>query len=214
MDHVLNRGPLDLNRKIVLDATGFRHGPITLGIFMALFGLWALWNLYKAVGRSFDPMQSPIVKKLSESGDPVELCRKIDLEMQRAHQTGNVITTDSWLMRKTAYGLTLLNFDDVIWSYKTATKHYTNGIYTGTSYATTIHDRKRKTTSLQLKEPQTLQLLSDIAARVPWSLVGFDEALKKQWQKDASAVIAVVDARRQQYAAQPQTAAPPPLPAR
>jgi hypothetical protein len=209
-DHVLDHGPPNLNRGIVIDATGFRGGPIALIVAMALFGALAAWNLWKAVGRSFDPMQSPIAKKLRQSGDPIELARAIDMEMSRAHQTGNVITTDSWLMRKTTYGMILLNFEDVVWSYKTATKRYTNGIYTGTSYATTIHDRRRKTTNLQLKEPQTLQLLSAIGARVPWSLIGFDQALKKEWLKDAGKIIATVDERKREYLASAARVAPLP----
>ncbi len=61
-----------------------------------------------------------------------------------------------------------------------------------------FHLRTKKITGVVLRKQLVPKLLAAVAARVPWSLVGYNIELGKTWRKNPEAVIAAADTRRQQ----------------
>lgn len=90
---------------------------------------------------------------------------------------------------------------DLAWAYKKVTKHYTNFIPTGKSYAAILYGRHRQRLEVSMPQKKTDQLLADLAARVPWAIFGYSKDIAAAWQKDPDGFVATVDSRRQKLAA-------------
>ena len=184
------------------------------GIVTPIF-LIALWNLVKGAKRLADQTKHPIVVNLAKMGSPEQLAPAIDAEMAANHQvTGKVHVTRSWLCRQTGFGLDLFRLEDVVWAYRKATKHSTNGIPTGTTHSTVVCDRHGRMAEMQMKNEQVDELLGAIVRGAPHALVGFDEQLQAIWLKNKADLIAVVDERRRRSPTIPNAPAmaPPPVP--
>jgi hypothetical protein len=175
-------------------------GVWVFGAVWTPFFAFGVWNLTKAAKRLSDQSKHPIMSKLGRLGSPEQLAPAIDAEMAANHQvTGNVHLTRSWLCRPTTYGLDLVHLPDVLWAYRKQTKHYTNGVPTGTTHATVVRDRHGQSVELQMRKTEQVdELLSAIGGAVPEALIGFDEQLDRIWLKNKQEVIAAVDQRRRQ----------------
>jgi len=195
-------------RKPILPVMVQQDNP-KVGVWVAA-ALWTpffaigLWNLSKAAKRLADQTKHPIVVSLAKMGPPEQLAPAIDAEMAAQHPViGKVHVTRSWLCRPTGYGLDLFRNDDIVWAYRKATKHSTNGIPTGTTHSTVVCDRHGRMVEMQLKNEQVDQLLGAIAAANPHALVGFDEQLEAIWLKNKADLIAAVDERRRKQVGVP-----------
>jgi hypothetical protein len=86
----------------------------------------------------------------------------------------------------------------VIWAYKKVTKHYTNFIPTGKSYAVVICSRDGRSLEITSKQKKADGMLEELARRWPWILLGYSDELAAAWKSNRDAVIGVVDARCQE----------------
>lgn len=189
---------------VKVDATGFRlRGWIGLAV-MSPLGLLAVFNIYRGVKRWNDPSGHPLAKQLERYGDPAEVCAKIESEWESDDKeaVGPVAVTRMWLIHPHTFGMTLVHLGEAVWVYKSATRHYHNGIPTGTTYTDVLCDNRGNQHSFTLKnEGLCDQFVIAVAHRVPWILTGYDEDLEQMWKKDKERVYQLLEERRQEFAA-------------
>jgi hypothetical protein len=191
---------------------------ITLGIFVAakdninpqddyigigiglLFLLLGGWNCFKAFRRSSEIQAAPLWKQTSIYGDVDQIAAQIDQELLTETTRYKALTvTRSWIIRKSMFNTWISPLGDLAWAYKKVTKHYTNFIPTGKTYAAVIVGRHKQRIEVQLSQKNTDKLLGDLQARVPWAIFGYSNDLASTWQKNPGGFVASVDSRRQQY---------------
>jgi hypothetical protein len=194
-------GMRDVFLPVMLDATGFRGpGYWGLGIGIPLLAFSA-WSLAKAVKRMANHDAHPAIVSLARFGPPRNVVAAIDGEAKYGAQTtsiGRLTLTPSWFLHATAYRLTILRSDEVIWAYKKVTKHYYNFIPTGKSYATVICSRYGGSLEITCKQKKADGMLEELARRWPWIIFGYSDELAAAWKSNRAAVIGAVDARYQQ----------------
>lgn len=178
----------------------FRSDYVGIGIGVLVI-LLAGWNLVKAFRRYAEIQTSPVWKHAAVYGDVEQLAMQIEQEQQmQKTKYGRLVVTPNWLIRRSLFRTWMSPVEDLAWIYKKITKHYTNFIPTGKSYAAVLVGRHRQRIDVQMSQKKTDKLLGDLNARVPWVIVGFSKDLANTWQKDPAAFVAAVDARRQKSA--------------
>lgn len=186
----------------MLDATGFAgfRGPgyigLALGVPLLLLGGW---NVTRALQRMGNPSRHPIARRLERFGIPEEVASRLDDQAQEdQRRLGAVTLTTSWLMRPTFFGLELMHLGEVLWIYKKVTKHYTNGIPTGTTTAAVVCDANGAILEVPCGEEGTNQFLEEVYQRAPWVLAGHNEELETLWKSNRNAMLEAVEERRKQ----------------
>lgn len=175
---------------------------ILIGIGV-LFLLLSGWNCFKAMRRNTEIQTTPLWKQASIYGDVNQLASQIDQELQaQPTKYKSLFLTRSWMIRKGFFNTWVSPIGDLAWTYKKVTKHYTNFIPTGKTYALIIVGRHRQRIEVQLSEKNTDQLMRDLAGRVPWAIFGYSKEIEAAWQKDPAGFVATVDSRYQKFKAE------------
>jgi hypothetical protein len=160
------------------------------------------WNCLKAMRRNSEIQTTPVWRHAAVYGDVDQLAAQIEQD-QLAGKTkyGKLVLTPAWAIRRSLFNTWVSPLADLAWAYKKVTKHYTNFIPTGKTYAAVLVGRHRQRIEVQMSQKKTDQLLADLAIRVPWAIFGFSNELDTAWKKDPGGFVAAVDSRRQQLAA-------------
>jgi hypothetical protein len=181
----------------LLDATSFRSdGYIALAICIPVVGLGA-WLILLARRRTNTPTQDPIVKSISRYGSLVDTAQKFDLELRgNTLKFGKAILTTSWVILPSAFGLAVCHIPDLVWAYKKVTKHRTNFIPTGKTYALIMYDRYGKPLQAAAKQKKVDEMLAVLVERAPWAIFGYSDELNKALKTNWRGIVATADARR------------------
>ncbi len=183
---------------LLLDATGFRGGGYIALAFLVPTLLLGLWNLVKWLRRRSDSQQHPIMRQLARFGEPRTVASDLDQEIMVGPVTDlkAVKLTPSWMISALTYRTDLVPLTDLAWVYKKVTQHRVNFVPAGKSYAAMIYDRAGKNYVVAGKEPLVDTVLTTVAARAPWMMIGYDKDFERSWNKERPAVIAALDQRR------------------
>jgi hypothetical protein len=184
---------------LMLDATGFRRrGYIGLAIAIPLV-LLNFWNILKGISRLSNLEKHPLAQSLKKYGEPAEVAQRIQSEYDSEDRTnvGPAIFTRSWMIQPKTFGVDAVFLGDAVWTYKSVTQHYHNGIPAGKTYAAIICDIHGGQISVQLKnEAQCDQFVSAVVERVPWVLAGFNKEWEQFWKKNKPAIYEIAEQRR------------------
>jgi len=166
-------------------------------------------NLIKAKKRISNPYLHPISISLTDKyGSVEEIAIEIDSDLQDKNsslklssiqnlQIVSAQITNSWLLKPSFFGLTVLNlYFDAVWIYKKVTTHYTNFIPTGRSYTVIIHSRYLEVIEIPCRSKKSDIIIQEIIYRVPWIVQGFDEGVKLLWDSNPLKLIDDVDKQR------------------
>jgi hypothetical protein len=187
----------------MLNTDSFRSGGfVALGLGIPLFGL-CLFGLARAIRRGNNPSAHPIMRALARFGSPEEVATQLDAELLAQHwQAGGLHLTPNWLVQASGSRLAATRIEDVVWAYKQVTQRRVNGVPAGKNYAAQIWDRHGVRITVTGGEVAVNQALEAACRRAPWLLAGFSPDLEKTWKSNRAAMIAAVDQRRRQVAAQ------------
>jgi hypothetical protein len=183
---------------MMLDATGFRtRGTIGL-VVIGLFGLIGALNLRAFFARRRDRTRHPIWRRLAVLGDAPQIAGQIDAEMEQgANDLGaGLKLTQAFLLKPSAFGLTIMPLEHLVWVYKKVTKHKKAFITVNKTYDAVIIDRTREKLEVTMKEAAVDRLIAALEERVPWVIIGWSAELETAWSKQPAAVVALVDQRR------------------
>jgi hypothetical protein len=191
----------DLNNRFttyMMDQSGDYLSMGYVGLFLGLpcAGL-ALWNLQKVGRRWGKPENHPIAKQLGKVGDASAIASQVEQELPDGQKIGGITITPNWIFREKTYGLDSVRLEDIVWFYQKVTTHRTNGIPTGKTYSTVLHDRSGKGFEFSANENQVNDIMNILYDKAPWAISGYSDDLQKMWQKQRNDLIATVDERRQ-----------------
>lgn len=173
--------------------------PVAIGVGVLLL---SGWNCFKAFRRYGEIQTTPVWRHAAVYGDVEQIAAQIDQELQTGKMKyGKLMVTPSWIVRRSFFSTWVSPVGDLAWAYKKVTKHYTNFIPTGKSYAAILYGCHRQRLEVSMPQKKTDQLLADLAARVPWAIFGYSKDIAAAWQKDPGGFVATVDSRRQKLAA-------------
>jgi hypothetical protein len=184
----------------MLDATGFRTGENWfLAVVGVLLGGIGLFLAALAVRRTMQPDSHPLLTKLARYGSLQDVRMRIDSEMcseAGGEQFGAMRITSNWLIHAAAYKTDVMASRDIIWAYPKVTKHYHNGIPTGTTHSAILRDNKGQSVEVSGKKESVPKLLESVQRRMPWVLLGFSKELEALWLKEKPKFFQLIEERR------------------
>ncbi len=192
----------------MLDTVDYRtagYWAVGLGVPTLLL---SLWNLVRWWGRNQNPTSHPLYRRLTAYGNPEMLSHEIDAAVSAGRaKFGNAFLAGPWIFQSTAFSLSFLNFDEIVWAYKKVTKHSVNFIPTGKTYAALVCGRTGTILTIPAKEPVVNSLLQALMQSAPWVLFGYNAEIQGHWSKNRAGLAAVVEEKRKQLRGQSSKAA-------
>lgn len=89
---------------------------------------------------------------------------------------------------------------DIVWIYPNITKHSTNGIPTGKTYAIRVKKRNGSELAIGVKNKKVMDEVMDyIGSRTPYVILGYDKEIESIYNRNRGEMIQEVDRRRQEY---------------
>lgn len=160
-------------------------GYIGLFTLVPLF-LFSVWNLLRYGKWTSDPLEHPIYKKLEIYGIPEAVANGIneDIANTGVPMTKKLIVSNSWLAKKSVFGLTLVPLQDALWMYKHITKQKINYIPAGNAYCLTIYLKNKKRIQLGMSQKNVDAAIELIQHKVPCIVCGYSDVLAYLWNKD------------------------------
>jgi len=188
----------------MLDATGFRKGDnLWVAIAGAGLGLLGLVMVGIPLRRQLQPDSHPLLVQLAKYGGLQDVRMRIDSEIRGENggeKFGAMQITTNWLINAGAYKTNVMATRDVVWAYSKVTKHYHNGIPTGTTYSAIIRDSKAQSVEISGKKDSVPKLLESLQRRMPWVLIGFSKELEALWVKEKPKFFQLIEQRRAKLA--------------
>jgi hypothetical protein len=188
----------------MLDATGFRKADnLWAAGGAAVLGILGLVMVGIPLRRRLQPDKHPLLLQLAKYGSLQDVRMRIDTEMRAENggeKFGAMQITTNWLINAAAYKTNAMATRDVVWAYPKVTKHYHNGIPTGTTYSAIIRDSKGQSLEVSGKKDSVPKLLESLQRRMPWVLMGFSKELETLWQKEKPKFFQLIEQRRAKLA--------------
>ncbi|MDF2545780.1 MAG: hypothetical protein K0R93_678 [Anaerosolibacter sp.] len=159
-------------------------------------------------------------KAISVYGRFYEVEQKINNELLKENsvQYGNVIITDSWILKINTFSLDIINLADVVWVYNDVTLHEQGAIIPGAAipagemgktFAIIINSKNpiRPTTRISIshfsnmddskeaelagieKKQRMWNILGELQRRCPHAIFGYTKELDKMWKVDKNRFI-------------------------
>jgi len=177
----------------VLEDGTFAGGinPIRVYVMSAgslLLIIWAVWMLVKAAAGGY---MKAVRKDFEQSG-------LSESQIVSDYQSANVINKDIRIGRLFTYNAVptspraYLN-RNMAWAYLYRTKHYRNGLYTGSSYNVLIFEANgtKQMGDIAVKKKFCEQILEYYVNNFPHMVVGYSDDLKRLYHNDHNAFLAL-----------------------
>ncbi|MEO1289192.1 MAG: DUF6709 family protein, partial [Chloroflexota bacterium] len=175
---------------ITEDETMWYVGTITL-IILALIALWALFS---SIQRGGDPAKHPIMKKLARLGNVDDVVHSVEKDISLGTEDiGKLRLTRSFIVYETNYDV--IPYDKLAWVYKFIRK----GKYGIKTYEAHLYDVTGHQMTIVGKQEQVDQMLHAVLSRAPWAIAGYNDNIKRTWNKERDTFIAEVDKRHSEY---------------
>lgn len=183
----------------LLKTNQFRTGGwVWIGISF-LLGLIAIINLIRAAVHVGAPQSHPVIKNLSQFGDPKRIAQEIDAEVtgrDASKKRKHLILTENWVILRKGNSFRATRFEDIIWLYKKIVQHRTYGVPTGKTFSALVYDRHGTILNVRGQEDYINKILVSIANKAPWAIRGYSDKLFKLYRKDRHAFAREVHQRK------------------
>jgi hypothetical protein len=163
-----------------------------IGVFIVVIYLIVL--LIKALMAITNYKNSKVIKSLSKYGNIDYIENQIDQEMNYPeHSDKKLIITTNWIISKSAYNVKFMPINNLVWVYNIRTKHYYNGIRTGTSFSVMCYSDKNEKLLFDMggkkKEDKSIEIVNLISQKAPWAICGYSDEIKKDFKKNPQKII-------------------------
>jgi hypothetical protein len=201
----------DADRQAVLPLVLEQGDPRIFGAVMLLIlaGVAAVSTacFVRSFRRAIEPARHPAVRRFAPADQLARESQALEADLA-GH---DVVKFRGWrFTRRFAIDRRLARFDvrrwtDLVWAYKVVTKHRINFfIPAGTTYdpvfcfsdGSRIQLEGRWTFGGSAAESTVDELLSKVAARAPWAVIGFSDSVEASWRRERAGLTASVAARR------------------
>jgi hypothetical protein len=172
------------------------YGDAAVLLVLLLGGLWGVVTFFQ---RNANPKNHPTLKKLATYGDVDKVIDSIDKELgSMPEEVGKLKLTRNWVVQSSGSTFEAIPYRDVVWAYKMIQ----TGKYNTKTYYAHIGDKHGKMLAILAKEEQVNQMLQAVMSHAPWAFAGYNDELKKAWDKDRQQLVTAVEQRKAQYDAQ------------
>jgi len=163
-----------------------------IGIFIGLIYLIIL--VIKRVIAITNYRSSKVIKKLSKYGNMDYMENQINQEINYPEYVSKRITiTNNWIIDKTPFSIRFMPIGNLVWVYSVRTKHYQNGIRTGTSFSVMCYSDKNEKFSLNVgwkkDEEKAISIVELLSQKAPWAIYGYSDEIKKNFKKNPQKII-------------------------
>ena len=148
-----------------------------------------------------EPSSHPIAKRIESWGDFIGVAVATERESLSPRYGGKNgwMITDQFLIQSTFFTFDVLRLSDLLWAYKTVTRHSVNFIPTGKTYAA-VMICYGGAARIESSEKTTEEILGFVAQRAPSAIFGFTKELERYFNKNTSDFCAVVEQRKRELA--------------
>ena len=183
-----------------LDNTAFRV-PGYIGIAAALLLVVLLVKFGLPAWRYLQDVSShPVVRRVASWGDPTGIALEVRREAGSPRYTGGGwLVTDRYLIRRAPFAFDVLRLSDLLWAYKSVTKHSVNFIPTGKTYAGVLACYGG-TAEVTGPEKKVDSLLSFASERAPWAIFGYSDDLNNLFRRNTGDFCGAVEQRKRERA--------------
>jgi hypothetical protein len=161
-----------------------------LGLAAAVAVFFAL-RLILAARALADYRTARAYKRLGPDAELVngEISRDLDYG-QFALDRKDLTITRGWILSRSALSFAAQRKRDLLWVYKTVTRHRTNGIPSGKTYSVTLSFADGKQFAFNARANTVDGLVAAVAADVPTALPGYSDELAALYRRDRAAFAA------------------------
>ncbi len=104
-----------------------------------------------------------------------------------------------WIISTSFMGFTVCNKDDIVWMYKSVTKHRTNGIPTGKTYGLVLRGKNKEHIGLSAKSDKVAdEMLQELYAEMPCVIMGYSDELSELYEKQTAGFLEMREKYRQE----------------
>lgn len=169
-------------------------------IVLAVLGAISIIGLIVFVRRTVNPANHPNLKHLKRYGEVEQVVQSIESDRMLGETpvTQKVSLTHRWVLYHNGGAFEAAQLDSVVWVYKMVTQHRTNGIPTGKSYKAFICDVYGRMIEIPGKEDTINNILTSVATRAPWAILGYTDEIKAAWEQDRQQILSAVQQRKTQ----------------
>lgn len=137
---------------------------------------------------------SKVIKNLSKYGNIDFIENQIDQEINYPeYLSKRLIITTNWIISKSTYNVKIMPINNLVWVYNIKTKHYYNGIKTGTSFSVMCYSDKNEKVVFDVggkkKEDKAMEIVNLISQKAPWAIYGYSDEIKKKFKKNPQMII-------------------------
>ncbi|WP_461614025.1 DUF6709 family protein [Clostridium sp. Marseille-QA1073] len=163
-----------------------------IGVFIGLIFLIML--VIKKVIAITNYRSSKVIKRLSKYGNTDYIENQINQEINYPEYVNRRITiTNNWIIDKTPFSVKFMPIENLVWVYNVRTKHYQNGIRTGTSFSVMCYSDKNEKLPLNVgwkkDEEKAIEIIELLSQKAPWAIYGYSDEIKKNFKKNPQKVI-------------------------
>jgi Family of unknown function (DUF6709) len=145
------------------------------------------------------PDENPLMNKIKTWGSPTQVYSDLEREwrMPADLKLGSWRITTSFLIRSGPFDFDVFRFEDILWAYETATRHWTYFIPIGSTYKAHLVFSNGKAV-VRGRRKAVEKLLAMAAERAPWAIFGFSPETWARFHKDPQAVRQQVEQARRE----------------
>lgn len=201
-DHLFGNSPEDQATRpallpVFVDTASYRKAGYISLAFLALY-LWILWYF---AGRAWryrrNIAQYPVVRAVEAWPNAPYAIDQAGQERTTAVRivSGGTTVTENYVLSQTIFGFQIFRVDTLLWAYRKVTKNSVNMIPTGKTHQAMLKFAGGEF-NVQGKEAKVLELLSYLAQRVPWAVMGYTPELESFYTKNRAGFAVAVEERR------------------
>ncbi|SMC20217.1 hypothetical protein SAMN02745857_00868 [Andreprevotia lacus DSM 23236] len=182
----------------VLDSSKNYRTPGYWGLgALALALAAAAYGISKARGYLRDPSSHPLIQRMNAWGKLTDISHQIERELRNPRiKLSGAKLTENYVIKQSLFHFDVARHEDLVWAYKSVTRHSYNFIPTGKTYAAIFHWNDTHFT-LSGKEKHVDAALDLCAQQAPWAMFGYDADLEKEFGKRKHEFTSMVSQRRQ-----------------
>ncbi|SFN33345.1 hypothetical protein SAMN05660284_01229 [Formivibrio citricus] len=185
---------------MMLDTENFKsNGEFGLAV-AALLGIGALVYGLIALRRFRDPAQHPVMKRVAEWADSVEMSKLLEKEATERNglKFGGHLFTANFVVREGMLNFDVQRLDETLWTYKHVLQKKIYYIIPAGKTFSVCLNWMGASWQISGKEANIDSVLQYLAERYPWMLCGYSDELASAYKKNRGEVAGVVFNRRKE----------------
>jgi hypothetical protein len=162
---------------------------------LAVLGLGGLWGVGTFLSRNSNPAKHPTLRRLSRFGEVEQVVDSIEKDLANGEdKVAKLRLSKNWLVNSGGSNFQAMPYHSIAWVYMMIQQ----GRY-GKTYFLHVYDKTGVAIIIQDKENNVNTMIQAIRARAPWIIAGYNNDIKRNWDKNRGGFIAEVEARHAQY---------------